>query len=160
MLPWHFQQISLHLLKKRIDEGADYFLYRQPVCDYSSSSEQGRNIACCKSYGKLKQHIRNNGLNIAIHFVVFGVHRLDVPLVPMNLQVGTQKQFEKSVWPRLLALVAPECPGDIHWIIADIHPVRDWIGKKIILFNIYTRQQGTVYMYKIQIVISKIQNNL
>ncbi len=42
----------------------DYNLYRQLVCDYNSSSKQGRNIACCESYGKLKQHIKNDGLNI------------------------------------------------------------------------------------------------
>ncbi len=38
-----------------------------------------------------------------IHFVVFGAHRLDIPLVPMNLQVGTQKQIERAFgqdpWP-------------------------------------------------------------
>ncbi len=47
-------------LTKGIDERADYNPYRQPVCDYSSSSKQDRNIACCKSYGKLKQHIHIN----------------------------------------------------------------------------------------------------
>ncbi len=57
-------QITLHLLKMKIDEGADYNPYSQPGCHYSSSSKQGRNIACCKSYGKLKIPIRNDGLNI------------------------------------------------------------------------------------------------
>ncbi len=85
-----------YLLKKRIGEGADYDPYRQPVCDYSSSNKQGRNIACCKSYRKLKQHMRNDGLNIPIHFVVVGAHMRDVPLFPVNLRVGTQKQFERA----------------------------------------------------------------
>ncbi len=63
-----FQQIFLHLVKNKIDEGADYDLYRQPVCDHSSSSKQVKNIACYESHGKLKQHIRNDGLNIHVTF--------------------------------------------------------------------------------------------